>query len=276
MQDMLFFDPESVHSAKFVFCAVLGDDCPWVHLPFEVLPPACLPATCSDAAVSLQITGDGEDIVRAAIRNKTAMKVEHIKDLMSAYGIMPPMKGSGKNKGVKKIDRVKVMVTHFFPNESPEYQAELVAGILNQKVEDFSETAEMILQLTAAVGQDEAKQFSKVRKDAIDELQTRTAEALQAKKLRQNRKKNPDHQESGPQQSQPRAMNCQALQLVWIVCPRAQLHEPPRLKLLKSLFPCCHEFLTCISDGSPRIDVSSPSLPVLRMQIYTSDVSFAF
>ena len=85
---------------------------------------------------------------------------------------------------MKKIDRVKVMVTHFFPNESPECQAELVAGILNQKVEDFSETPEMILQLTAAVGQDEAKGFSKVRKDAIDELQT---EALQAKKLRQNR-----------------------------------------------------------------------------------------
>ena len=87
---MLFFDPESVHSAKFVFCTVLGDDCPWVHLPFEVLPPACLPATCSDAADSLQITGDGEDIVRAAIRNKTA--------LMSACGIMPPTKGLARTR----------------------------------------------------------------------------------------------------------------------------------------------------------------------------------
>ena len=206
-----------------VFNVSFGEECQWQHVPVQVLPPACVHHDCPDAAVTLEIVGDFEDILRAAIRNATAMNAQQIKDLMAAYHIPAPLKGTGKNGGVKKIDRVTAMVQFLFPTDDDDTIQKLISGVMNQKVQqDMSDTPEFILKLTGAVDEREARHFDKVKQDAVDELQAREEMARSAKQHR-DRDKEPGKQ---PTASGDRAAETAANDKAEEEPPRATGDEP--------------------------------------------------
>ena len=156
-----------------LFSITLGEESLYKHVPTALLPPACLPAAAPTGAVSILITGKPEDLVCAAIRNKTFLTVQHLKELLSVYKVPKP-KGTGKRGAIRKIDMAKALVQALFPDETAEAAATLVSGIMNQKVEDLSESPELLLKLTATVGEREAQHFRSVREEALHELEVRT------------------------------------------------------------------------------------------------------
>ena len=179
---------------KFIFNVALGEACSWQHIPFAVLPPCTLGPGAPAGAVSLQVTGEPQDIVQAAIRNKTALTANQIKQLMVAYKIPEPKKGtgSGKNGSIIKQDRVRALVAFLFPDESADACSSLVAGVMQQKTQDMSEAPELLLKLTAEVGEREAEHFKEVRRGAVEELEVRAEQARQLRKHKERAKEADD------------------------------------------------------------------------------------
>ena len=83
-KEFLIFTPEDVSAPRMLFNLALGEESNWQHIPFQVLPPACTPHGTPTGAVALQVSGEPEDLVLAAIKNKTALNVEQIKALCQA------------------------------------------------------------------------------------------------------------------------------------------------------------------------------------------------
>ena len=158
----------------------------WKHIPTAILPPACVPRGAPLGTVFLEVVGEPQDLLRAAILNGTSLNLEQIKALMQAYGIAAPKPGtgSGKKGSVLKQDRLQALVGALFPDATPETRASLVAGIMGKAPEDFSEAPELLLKLTATVGDREGDHFKAVKQAALNELEVRTEKAKQASKHR--------------------------------------------------------------------------------------------
>ena len=90
-----------------------------------------------------------------------------------------PAKGSGARGALVKIDRLRALVDHLFPNESEEARSLLVAGVMRQKPEGLSESPETLLQLAACVGEKEGQHFHELKKAALEELEVRAEQEKQ-------------------------------------------------------------------------------------------------
>ena len=181
----LRIDPRSVKKPKFVFNLSLGEACPWRHVPVRIVPPACLDRTAPTGAVTVQVTGEDEDVVRAAIRNKTTLSVPQINSIMSALHIdrPKPKTGSGKNGSICKIDLLRCLVNHLFPDLSAREREDLASGLVAKRQKGTLEEApDLLLQLTAAVGEREAQHFKKIQESAVEELEVREEKRKLTKK----------------------------------------------------------------------------------------------
>ena len=160
---------------------VLGNGCP----PKLLQLLASLPRY-GHLPLVVEITGDFDSLVRSSLRKGHYLLVPELESLFSELGIPEP---EGKRL---KEDLAQALISSLFPESSSEDKTFMVACILhkNPKLDknpntESSESAAMLLKLTASLDSNEQQHFDKMRQSAIDELAVKRIKARANEKLKE-------------------------------------------------------------------------------------------
>ena len=172
---------------KWVFCHSLNDeDCVWQWVPTKVAPACCVPPSYGRLPLVVEITGDFDSLVRSSLRKGHYLLVPELESLFAELGIPEP---EGKRL---KEDLAQALISSLFPESSSEDKTFMVACIMhrNPKLDknpntESSESAAMLLKLTATLDSNEQQHFDRMRQSAVDELAVKRLKAKANEKLQE-------------------------------------------------------------------------------------------
>lgn len=181
LQVYLQIDARSVNKPVWVILTSTGASSGIDAMPVRIKPPGCIPITAGNACMFFQVVGVPEDLVRFNVKKGIFLYVPQIKNIMNARGIPVPKKpnGSGKDGAIKKQDLALHLVKGLFPDVDDAECQRMVAAIAGKvKVKNPDE----ILKMVGKLPEKELSHFSKLRDDAVKELEHRTEEEEKQKK----------------------------------------------------------------------------------------------
>ena len=147
-----------------------------MHIPIAPLHPWEVPNDLRDFIVVLHQCGNEEPLVGAGLKSGVALNMSHLQLLHAHYKFSLPRKGqgSGKNGNVIKIDFVKALLNHLFPDMTEEEKQDLVDGMMGKKVRHVQKKAgkhsKSIIAAFNGLEQEDLREFSKMTEVAMDEL----------------------------------------------------------------------------------------------------------
>ncbi|CAK9074966.1 Uncharacterized protein SCF082_LOCUS39634 [Durusdinium trenchii] len=139
-----------------------------------------VPNDLRDFIVVLHQCGNEEPLVVAGLKSGVALNMSHLQLLHAHYKFSLPRKGqgSGKNGNVIKIDFVKALLNHLFPDMTEEEKQDLVDGMMGKKVRHVQKKAgkhsKSIIAAFNGLEQEDLREFSKMTEVAMDELRRLT------------------------------------------------------------------------------------------------------
>ena len=133
-----------------------------------------------------------EGLSKAAVRSGQSLSVKQVRAIMKAHSVPIPKTGTGKSGSVRKFDLVKVLVEHFFPDETEMSQSDKARLIKKLSGSIPSEEADLsLMKAVGALDRSEQAHFEPLVKAACDELEE--------KALQQERRRKPSEKEQGPE-----------------------------------------------------------------------------
>ena len=172
MEDKIVLEPERVMFPRWVFNYVIGDSCPFQLIPTEILPPACISPTFGKLPMVLQITGEPEPVVASSLRRGIFLTVKQIQSIMDALHFDGPAPGSGSGKKGRlvKLDYATCLINHLFPTVNENETAFMVTSLMVKKQVRPEDAPELLVKLISMLDTSEAQHFSRMRKEAVDDL----------------------------------------------------------------------------------------------------------
>ncbi|CAE7614243.1 unnamed protein product, partial [Symbiodinium sp. CCMP2592] len=172
-------------------------DGPFLHVPVEIVPPACRPLLAPKGPLACRIAGQPGDALKAALLKGAFLDKQQVKAICVAREV--PVEASA-NKG----PMLRALLKACFPDESDDFIDRLLK---KQAVNPGSAPApdneadqdelEMLIHMTAALDTSEAQHFEDMRKHAMEQLEA----SEEKKRVRQRIAK--DREEPPPEARGP-------------------------------------------------------------------------
>ncbi|CAE7678218.1 unnamed protein product [Symbiodinium sp. CCMP2592] len=110
----------------------------WMHLPMKLTHPCALPASIrNEFSVAMARVGPNEGLVKSSLEHGVLLRKEMYEHMHRVFnfGTLPAKgHGSGKKKGVIKLDYVRAAVEHFFPTWSADQKHDLCERLMAKKL----------------------------------------------------------------------------------------------------------------------------------------------
>ena len=130
------------------------DSSGWKHLPSEVIHPWECPVKLRGNCVTmLRQTGNGQDLLKGAVQSGVVLTVMQLQSLHAHHRWEMPPKGRGSGKGgaLTKLDYVKGLINHCWPDASPEEREGMLANMLGKKAAFLGKTTVHSADIVKAV-----------------------------------------------------------------------------------------------------------------------------
>ena len=144
------------------------------HVPYSVVPPACLPSFLPAGRVWLKAANcQPQPLLKSALVEGIFLTVGQLHAIRRSLKLPDLKNGSGKRGSVIKIDLARQLVSHVCADFTPKEQKKIVSQVMGQaakKTADEKEILEYVKNLDVE-NQDAFKQMTRL---AADRLQERT------------------------------------------------------------------------------------------------------
>ena len=201
---------------------------PFLHVPVDIVPPACRPRLAPAGPLSWRISGRPGDPLKAALRQGTFLDKQQVKAILVARGI--PLPESGSNKP----DLLLALLRGTFPDDNEAAIQKLLKRQAKQpgsvpapaetETTGAEEDPELLLMMTAALNSREAEYFEDIRGHAVEQLEAKKELQKTQRKIAEEREQPPDSAARGSTENadEPRASGA--------VGPRGAQEHPARTK----------------------------------------------
>lgn len=181
LQVFLQIDARSVNKPVWVILTSTGSSSGVDAMPVRIKPPGCIPITAGSGCMFFQVVGVPEDLVRFNVKKGIFLYIPQIRNIMNARGIPIPKKpfGSGKDGAIKKQDLALHLGKGLLPDVDAAECQRMVAAITGKGA---VKNPDEILKLVGHLKEKELSHFSKLRDDAVKELEQRNEEEEKKKK----------------------------------------------------------------------------------------------
>ena len=170
--------PAELAEAKLLFHVEFDGSEKIKHVPTEIVPPAFLPPDLR-AGAGIRVTGDEETLLKSALRNRTWLALEHIRQINAALGVECEGDGHGRNKNYIKVDHVTALVKHVFKHSdiTDQERSEIIAAVTTRDRRQLVDTELAVLEVLQHVDEEEkrtgtvAERLSKMAREKLAQRQ---------------------------------------------------------------------------------------------------------
>ncbi|CAE7273491.1 unnamed protein product [Symbiodinium microadriaticum] len=173
-------------------------DGPYLHVPVEIVPPACRPLLAPKGPLAFRIAGQPGDALKAALLKGAFLDKLQIKAICAAREV--PVDANA-NKG----PMLRALLKACFPGESDDFidkllkkQAANPGSAPAPDHEADQEELEMLIHMTAALDTSEAQHFEDMRRHAMEQLEASEERKRVRQRIARDREEGPPAEARGP------------------------------------------------------------------------------
>ena len=162
-------NPLAQQHPDFLLNYDVSDDCPWKYVKVQALPPCCLDSESGKHVGSLFEVVSVKPLLEAAVWDGVFLTAKQCRLICLSRKVTLPGKGqgSGKKRGLIKLDYARSLVNFFYVAESDIEKARMVSAImyLREGKVDIS-----LLSTVAALDEENAETFKPMARAALYEF----------------------------------------------------------------------------------------------------------
>ncbi|CAK9075933.1 Uncharacterized protein SCF082_LOCUS36698 [Durusdinium trenchii] len=166
-KEYLTFNTEN-EDVHFLHNFSFDETCKWRYVSHRILPPACLPDALPVGGTAFEVLDRDQWIARGALQSGLNLTIERLRNVCTAVKCKLPQRGTGKGGRIKKIDIVRALVNHLWPDESEDFVKDIVRKMMGESKGDFDIS---VLAMVSGLDTEDQESFERMKQDAMKQLE---------------------------------------------------------------------------------------------------------
>ena len=163
---------QSLPEMVFNFSITEGEKEQYRHVPYEVVPPACVPSHWGEKGfMCLKATiPNGEPLLPSVLRSGVFFTAEQLQCIRTELKLPPLAKGSGKKGAVIKADIARQVVDAVLPGLPPKERSWILSKLMAQSVKKITEDEQEVLEMVRTLDPENQECFGDMSRFAREKL----------------------------------------------------------------------------------------------------------